>query len=230
MGIHRWTWLVIAVVAASISVVPVASGSPDTSPRNSLAVSFAESIRLEVSSRYARSGGPGLEVTEASSTSVVESFTLLSANLADARIVPADNGVYYAVCPVRAKCPYPARRFAHSAGSFLPRRIALELAVRTFQETSANVVAVLLPTTRFVLFIIERSDLDLSLLAGPLARNPHRPAPAALRMLIDRTTRPRVYEVIGLEATPSGRDTLGAVPVWPSAGTALNRFSTSPRS
>lgn len=210
----------IAAVAVSIAAVPVASGEPGSSPRDSLAVSRAQSIRLEVSSRYARTGGRGLRVTEASSTGVVESFTLVSAALVEARIVPADNGIYYAICPVGATCPYPARRFARPAAAFLPRRLALELAVRTFRETSADLVAVSLPTTRFVLFIMERADLgedDLSSLGEVLARNPGQQPSGALRGLIDRATRPRVYAVIGLEPTPSGRDTLGAVPLWPDA-------------
>lgn len=218
----RALWPIIAAVAASISAVPVASGAADGSPRDSLSVERARAIQLEVSNRYTRSGRDGLQVTEASSTRVVESFTLLSADRAEARILPADNGIYYAICPVGATCPYPARRFARSAASFVPRRIALELAVRTFRETSADVVAVSLPTRRFVLFIIERTDLggdDLPTLAEKLARDPGRPTSVALRGLIDRATRPRVYAVIGLEPTPSGRDTVGAIPVWPGAGT-----------
>jgi hypothetical protein len=218
----RGVWPAVVLVAASISGAPVASGSPNVSPRDSLAVARAESIRLEISSRYAQSAGRGLEVTEASSTNVVESFTLLSANLIEARIVPADNGVYYAICPVDATCPYPAGRFARSAATFAPRRIALELAARTFQETSADVVAVSLPTRRFVLFIIERAELgqgELSSLAEALARNRRQSTPVALRSLIDRATRPRLYAFIGLEPTPSGRDTFGAVPLWPGAGT-----------
>ena len=216
----RTLWLAMGVAVASIAVVPVASSSPETSPRDPLAVTQARSIQLEVSSRYVRLGGHGLEVTEASSTGVVESFTLLAADLTKARIVPADNGVYYAVCPVQRTCPYPARRFAHSAAAFLARRIALELAVRTFQETSADVVAVSLPTRRFVLFIIERREFDqedFSSQRAILARNPRLSTPV-VRRLIDQVTRPRVYAVMGLEPTSSGRDTVGAVPVWPETG------------
>jgi hypothetical protein len=213
----RASWPAIALAAASISAAPVAWGSPDASPRDSLAVARAQGIRLEVSSRYAQSGGRGLEVTEATSTNVVESFTLLSPDLLEARIVPAGNGVYYSICPVAAKCPYPAGRFGRSPASFVPRRIAVELAVRTFRETSADVVAVSLPTRRFVLFVIQRSEMgqiDLSSLADAFARD-SRETPVALRALIDRVTRPRVYAFIALEPTPSGRPTLGAAPVWP---------------
>jgi hypothetical protein len=214
----RAVWPAIALVAVSISAAPVASGSTDASPRDSLALTRAEGIRLEISSRYAQPGGRGLEVTEATSTNVVESFTLLSPDLVGARIVRADNGVYYAICPVAATCPYPAGRFARSPASFVPRRIALELAVRTFRETSADVVAVALPTRRFVLFVIERTELgegELSSLAEALTRDRHEAIPPAVRMLIERVTRPRMYAFIALEPTSSGRHTLGAVPVWP---------------
>jgi hypothetical protein len=214
----RALWPAIALVAASISAAPVASGSTAASPPDALAVARAEGIRLEVSSRYAQSGGRGLEVTEATSTNVVESFTLLSPDLLGARIVPADNGVFYAICPVAATCPYPAGRLARSAASFAPRRIALELAVRTFRETSADVVAVSLPTRGFVLFVVERTELgedDLSSLAEALTQDRRRAAASALRTLVDRMTRLRMYAFIALEPTSSGRHTLGAVPVWP---------------
>lgn len=215
------SWLALGLVAASISSAPVASGHPDASPRDPLNVARVQSIAIEASGRYVRSGGGGLAVTEASSTGVIESFTLLSANLVDARSVPAANGVYYAICPPAATCPYPARPFARSPATFHPRRLALELAVRTFRETSADVVAVSLPAPRFVLFVVERAelaDVGLSRLAAALARNPVRVPSRELRELVDRTTRPRVYAVLGLEPTPSGGEALGAVPVWPGAG------------
>lgn len=216
----RAVWPVFAAVAASISAVPVASGAADGSPRDSLSITRARTIQLEVSNRYARSSRDDLEVTEASSAGVVESFTLISTDPADGRILPAENGIYYAICPVGATCPYPARRFARSAASFVPRRMALELAVRTFRETSADVVAVSLPTRRFVLFIVTRAELaeDDQLPLAEVTRDPGKSPSVRVRNLIDRATRPRVYAVIGLEPTQSGRDTVGAVPVWPRAG------------
>lgn len=106
------------------------------------------------------------------------------------RIVPADNGIYYAICPRGARCPYPARRFARPAADFLPRRLALELALRTFLETSADMVAVSLPTPRFVLFIVERDelarDVDMAALAKVLSGDPARRLVASVRGTVDR--------------------------------------------
>jgi hypothetical protein len=82
--------------------------------------------------------GRGLAVTEATSTGVVESFTLLTPNLLETRIVSANNGIDDAICPVDATCPYPARRFARPAAELVPRRLALELALRTFLDTTKS--------------------------------------------------------------------------------------------
>ena len=144
----------------------------------------------------------------------------MTLDLLETRFLPADNGIYYAICPVRATCPYPARRFARPAAELVPRRLALELALRTFLETSADVVAVSLPTPRFILFVVEREELarevDLSTLAKALDRDPSRALSSSLEVIVDRLTRPRVYVTLGLEPTPSGRDTLVAVPRWPT--------------
>lgn len=215
----RTVWLAIGVAVAS-AIVPVASGSPETSPRDTRAVTRAKIIQVEVSSRYLGSHDSGLEVTEASSSAVIESFTLLSPDLTEARIVPAARGIYYAICPVGATCPYPARRLARTPATFLPRRLALELALRTFRDTTADVVAVSLPTASFVLFVIERADLaddHLVAAARALRGDPDRSPSPALRALVDRMTRSRIFAFTGLEPTPSGRDSLAAVPLWPDA-------------
>ena len=124
-------------------------------------------------------------MTEASSTGVVESFTLLTPNLLETRVLAADNGVYYAICPVRATCPYPATRFARPAADLATRRLALELALSTFLETSADVVAVSLPTPRFIVIIVERAELarevDLPALANALDGDPSRALSASRR-------------------------------------------------
>ena len=180
----------------------------------------AQTIRGQLDARYRVVRGRGLAVTEATSTGVVESFTLLTLDLLETRILPADNGIYYAICPVRATCPYPARRVRPAGRGALPRRLALQLALRTFLETSADVVAVSLPTPRFILFVVEREELarevDLATLANALDRDPSRALSSSLEAIVDRLTRPRVYVTLGLEPTPSGRDTLVAVPRWPT--------------
>ena len=163
-------------------------------------------------------GGPGLAVTEASSTGVIESFSLLT--LEGLRVVPADGGVYFAICPRHARCPLPARRSARPAAAFLPRRQALELALRTFLETPADVVAVSLPTTRFVLFIVERGELerevDLPTLTKRLAGNPTLAVDASLRRSVDQLTYSRIFIPLGLESTATGADTMPAVALWPT--------------
>lgn len=182
------------------------------------ALAGAQAIRAQVDSRYRRVPGRKLAVTEASSTGVVEAFKLLTSDLLETRFVPADNGIYYAICPVRASCPYPARRFARGAADLVPRRLALELALRTFLETSATVVAVSLPTPSFVLFVIERAELarefDIRTLVTTLGGDPSRALAAPLEAVVNRVTRPRVFVFLGLEPTPNGRASWAGLPRW----------------
>lgn len=196
-----------------------AQAAPTMSDVEPKAVTSAETIRAEIGARYRRLPGRKLAVTEATSTGVLESFTLLTADLLEARIVAADNGVYFAICPVRATCPYPARRFARPAADFLPRRLALELALRTFLETSATVVAVSLPTPRFILFVVERDELarevDMPALAKALSDDP-ADTPAGLRTIVDKVTRRGVFVFLGMESTANGRESLAGVPLWPT--------------
>ena len=173
---------------------------------------FAQTIRAELDVRYRAPRRGGLAVTEASSTGVVESFTLVTSDLVDTRVVPAGNGIYYAVCPARASCPYPARRLARPAADLDSRQLALELAVRTFLETSVDIVAVSLPTVRFTAFIVERDEIDLEAVARTLASGPSQ----SVRATVDRVTRPRIFLAVGLESTPSGGDTWLGLPRWPT--------------
>ena len=125
--------------------------------------------------------------------------------------------VSHAICPVRATCPFPGPRSARPATAFAPRREALELAVRTFLESSATLVSVSLPTPDYVFFIVERDELageaDLPALARALRGNPARAPAASLREIVDDITRPRLFTALGLEPTPSGGQALGAVPL-----------------
>jgi hypothetical protein len=212
----------LMMLPALVSVAhaaPAATGSTTAAPITSRDLAQAQRIRSEATARYAQPRrGRRLAVTESSSTGVVESFWLLSADFVEEQIVPADNGVYYAICPRGATCPYPARGLARPAADFLPRRLALELAVRTFLETSADVVAVSLPTPRFVLFIVQRDelaqDVDLSALATTLGGDPARAPSASLQGLVDRVTRPNVFVAVGLMPTPAGGDAWMGVARW----------------
>lgn len=231
--------LALAALAAG-SARPLPSHASATAPElQPETLARARTIRAEVDARYRRVSSHALAVTEAATTDVVESFTLLTSDLPEARIVPADNGIYFETCPVRDTCPYPARRLARSAADFPPRRLALELALRTLLETSASVVAVSLPTPRFILFIAEREELaravDMPVLARALSGDPATAPAPSLQRVIDAVTRPRTFVALGLEATPNGRDTFTAMSLWPalraaaedSSATAVVRPATS---
>ena len=199
--------LLTAVVATS-----TARASSTTSELTPQSLRQAQTIRAELDVRYRVPRRGGLAVTEASSTGVVESFTLVTSDLLETRVVPAGNGIYYAVCPAHASCPYPARRYARAAADPDARRLALELAVRTFLETSVDVVAVSLPTLRFMALIVERGEVDLEAVARTLTSGP----PESVRTIVDRMTRPRIFVAAGLEPTPSGWDTWLGLPRWPT--------------
>ncbi len=205
------------LVVVAVAAIPVRA-SATTAALEPSSLARAQSIRIQVEARYTVPSGRGLVVSEATSTGVVESFTLLTPDLLQARILPADNGIYYAICPARATCPYPARRFARPAADFVSRRLALELALRTFLETSAEVVAVSLPTPRFIAFVVEREELvlevDLPTLANALGGDPSRSLSASLKGLVDQVTRPRVFVAMGLEPTPRGRESWIGIPRW----------------
>ena len=103
--------LLPAVVSVANAAQPAPrADSTKAAPIASRDLAHAQTIRSETTARYARPHGPQLAVTESSSTGVVESFWLLSADLVEELIVPADNGVYYAICPRGATCLRPVRR------------------------------------------------------------------------------------------------------------------------
>jgi hypothetical protein len=207
--------LVITIIITGLTVVAASTAIAASSSLSPVALSHARTIKAEISARYVR--GPKLAVTEASPTDVIESYLLLTPDLLGLRVVSADNGIYYAICPVRTTCPYPGPRSARPANAFAPRRQALELAVRTLLETSATLVAVALPTPDFVFFLVEREELtrevDIAALARALRGNPARTPAASLRRVVDEITLPRLFVSLGLEPTSSGRYALGAAPL-----------------
>jgi hypothetical protein len=197
----------MALGAGSVISAEASDGAPELQPA---ALMRAKLIRAEVNARYRRARGRKLVVTEPSRTGVLESFTLLGPD--DVRVVSAANGVWFAICAARARCPFPGRRLARPAADYVPRRLALELAVRTFTETSADLVAVGLPTPRFTFLVVERADLvgHLPALAGAF----RGVQPTSRLQLVDQLTRPRVFVGAGLESTPTGGDTLVAYLRW----------------
>jgi hypothetical protein len=199
------------VAAGAVLAVP-AHSSTTASALAPEALTRARVIRAEINARYRLMPGRKLVVTEATSTGVVQSFTLVTDWLEPPRIVPADNGIYFAICSARAKCPYPRRSAAWPAVAFLPRRQALELALRTFLETSVSLVSVALPTAKPVWVVFERDDL-LANIDAPVLRdqfaNPPAAADTEFRELIGRLTRPRLF--LPLPILPPPPDTIYAV-------------------
>jgi hypothetical protein len=209
---RRLVLFVFATLAASAATTAPAQTSPTTSALEPQAVEHARVIRAEINAAYRRLPGRKLVVTEATSTDVVETLTLVTDWL-DPRVVAADAGIYFAICPARASCPSPARSAAWPAGAFLPRRQAVELALRTFLETSATLVVVALPTTEPLWVVLERNDLisrvDASALLDQLASDA-AVSDARLRELVLRLTRPHLF--VPLPILPAPRDTIYAVP------------------
>jgi hypothetical protein len=100
-----------ATLTAAVWAFPTyaASAASTLEPRS---LARAQTIRAQLDDRYRVLPRRGLAVNEATSTGVVESFALLAPDLLEARFLPAENGIWYAIWPVRATCPYPPLRFA----------------------------------------------------------------------------------------------------------------------
>lgn len=142
--IHRT--LAVAALATSI-----AAALPARAPATSLeTLARAEQIRDDADALY-----PSLAVTEASTTNVVDSLLLLGEPHGQPHVVTTENGVYFAICSRRARCPYPGKA-AWSPNAGVPRSLARELALRTLHETQADLVVVSLPTARPVLLVVQR--------------------------------------------------------------------------
>jgi len=194
-----------------VAAVP-AHASTTASALEREALTHAQEIRAEVDARYRHVLGRKLAVTEATPTGVVQGITLVIDWLDLPRVVPADNGLYYAICSARARCPYPARSAAWPAVAILPRRQALELALRTCLETSVSLVVVALPTARPVWVVFERdeflADIDGRAVLDQLEGDP-AVVDTPLLELVDRLTRPRLF--LPLPILPPPDDTIYAV-------------------
>ncbi len=203
--------LALATLAAAVAAAPAYSSAtaPALEPE---ALTRAQIIRAEINAQYRLRPGRKLVVTEATSTGVVQSLTLVTDWLEPPRVVPADNGIYFAICPARATCPYPGRSAARPAAAFLPRRQALELALRTFLETSASLVVVALPTAEPAWVVFQRDDLlasiDAPALLDQLAQDPAI-IDTPLRERVGRLSRPRLFSPLPILPLPS--DTIYAV-------------------
>jgi hypothetical protein len=165
----------------------------------------AGAIRAEVNARYRPLPGRRLVVTEATSVGG-GMLALWNDDWLEGRVVPMDNGIYFSICSARARCPYPARWAAWRVAAFMPRRQALELALRTLLETTVSLVVVSLPTAQPVWAVFEREDLLANIDAGAvLDRLASSPAviDLPLRELVGRLTRPRLFAPAALAADDS---------------------------
>jgi hypothetical protein len=207
--------LVLAVTALAVgTAATLPATAPATTGLQPEAIEHAREIRADVNARYRMAPGRKLAVTEASTTGVVDSLTLLTDPFDEPLVVPAENGVYFAICAVRGKCPYPARSASWPVTAFLPRRQALELAVRTFVETSASLVVVALPTARPVWLVFERASflatVDAHALRALLAADPTI-ADTALRVVVDQVTLGSLFAPGPIYSTSPATETLFAV-------------------
>jgi hypothetical protein len=197
----------LAIAALAAATGHASARASALEPRS---LARAQTIRAQMNARYRLMPGRKLVVTEASSMGVVDSLTLITDPLMP-RIVSADNGIYFAICSVRAACPYPARSAAWPARTLLPRRLALELALCTFLETSVSLVVVALPTAEPVWVVFERDDL-LANVDAPAMRDrlgPLELADTELIDLVNQITRGRLFRPLPILPRPD--DTIYAV-------------------
>ena len=210
---------VVTISIAGLTVVAASTAIAASSSLSPVALSHARTIKTEISARYVR--GPKLIVTEASSTGVIESFLLLTADFLGLRVVPADNGIHYAICPVRATCPYPGPRAARPASALRPSPAgARARAANVPRDLGDGRLRLASRHRDYVFFLVERDELAGSRhgCAGEGAGRQSCAAPAASAAAdVDEITRPRLFVPLGLEPTPSGRESLGAAPLWPEA-------------
>ena len=208
--------LVVGVAIVTAAVPAYASESaaelqPQTLVR-------AKAIRTEVNARYRRLAGRKLRVTDVTTMGVIESLRIMEDPLEPDRVVPTDNGIYFQLCSARAKCPYPARSAAWPDRAFRPRRMALELAVRTFSRTAVDLVVVALPTRFPTWIVFERDDLSAEVgapLRGQFTADPGY-AGAEQRALVDRLTWTRTVVPIEMVPVAGGRYAVTAAAVlWP---------------
>jgi len=208
-----------ALAAGAVAAIPApaSKSAPELHPQ---ALLRAKAIRTNVNARYRRLPGRKLAVTEVTSMGVVDSVSLIVDPLEPAQVLPAENGIYFALCTVGARCPHPPRSAAWSATAFRPRRQALELAVQAFAQTAASLVVVALPTWSPTWVVFERDDLSKEIgapLRAQLAADP-RFADAGLRAAVDELTLWRTFVPLGIEEVAPGHETFLALTLFERSG------------
>ena len=137
-----------------------------------------------------------ISVSPGSTTGGVAALELVDPVFWSGRSVPASNGVYFGFCDRG-----PLRPCSLGRGAVAARRQAVELALATLRETTADVVVVGLPQsrTRYVLLVFERDLLAIANI-DPLA-----------------ATADRLYAMGGL-VNSGAEDSLVLVRLRPSPG------------
>ena len=137
-----------------------------------------------------------ISVSPGSTTGGVAALELVDPVFWSGRSVPASNGVYFGFCDRG-----PLRPCSLGRGAIAARRQAVELALATLRETTADVVVVGLPQsrTRYVLLVFERDLLAIANI-DPLA-----------------ATADRLYAMGGL-VNSGAEDSLVLVRLRPSPG------------
>ena len=208
--------LAVTVAAAGAAAALPAWASESVSVLEPQSLVRAKSIRTHVNARYRRLSGRRLAVTDVTSMGVVESVSLMTDSVEPLHVVPADNGIYFALCSLRAKCPYPARSAAWPAdGSGLGARRSSSQS-ECFREQPRDLVVVALPTRSPTWIVFERADLFAEVgapLLDQLAADPGF-ANAGLRTIVDRLTRGRTFVPLELLPTGPGRETFVAVALF----------------
>jgi hypothetical protein len=198
----RWPALTSVVLAlGAAAAVPAHSSATATPAPTPDALMRAQAIRADVNARYRLLHGRKLVVTGATSTGGASMLVLMTADWLEGRIVPTDDGIFFDTCSARATCPYPVRRAAWPVAAVVPRRQALELALRTFLETTVSLVVVSLPTPHPVWVVFERdvllADMDAPAVLDRLASSPAT-TDLPLRELVVRLTRPRLVAPVAI--------------------------------
>jgi hypothetical protein len=192
------------LAAATVGLLTPSAGVPAraaTVPKalEPATLRHAQAIRAELDSRYRQLSGQRLTVAEATTLTGLRGIALIHDVAEPPRIVSAANGIYYSICMPRARCPHPAHPVARPASAALPRRAALELALRTFRVTTADLVVVALPSEMPIWVVFERDELLVDVdVRSALERLRGGPATVdmMLRRFANRLTRSRLYRAL----------------------------------
>jgi len=183
----------------------------DQAARRRMAPTLAHARRIALRVGQRSVGVSRLAVTDVSLTSIVATIELGAGRSRPARSIPADEGIHFAVCPAASStCLAPARDGSQAAAR-AARRLGLELALRTFLETSAKLVVVALPRAKApIALVFERSLLDV--IDGEASlRRLHRNSVPLERL--DRIVGAHLVALAGLASYSQTRDSLLVVPL-----------------